>query len=141
MAYDKPEYARNPKLNKDGLTKKQAIFVENALEVGKDKAAEMAYPDATPRSQGLIADENLRNPTVLLSLGEKAERRGLSLNSGIDAIKKGLDEENPQAYLKAAELTLKIHGHLQDNKVAIPIPVSKEQYLELCRTFWTTKPA
>lgn len=97
----------------------------------------MAYPDSTPESQVVMASQNIHNPEVVLSLSKEADKRGLKLSDGIDAVKRGLKDKDK--YLKAAELTLKIHGHLQDNKTIMPVPVSKEHYWELCQQFFKAK--
>lgn len=134
------DFVRNPKRDKRGLTKAQAIFADNVPLVGRPEAAAMAYPDATPESQKSLACENMAKPEVVLSIGKIADRIGLTRQSCAETIRKGLDARDGKTALRAAELGLKLHGELRDNTVAIPIPVTKEQYADLCRAFWTSKP-
>ncbi len=124
-------YTVNPKKDKDGLTPKQAKFVEAALEVGPKEAAKIAYPDASPDSQRVLGYKAMSNPAVLLSLSEKADSLGLHVEDGIAAVKRGLEAEtmyygkdgevyrnpNTAGQLKAAELTFKIHGELKESPV------------------------
>ena len=120
----------NPKKDKEGLTPKQAKFVEAALEVGPQEAAKIAYPDAKPETQRVQAYENMKNPVVLLSLSKRADSLGLRLEDGIEAVKDGLkatklfgkdavEHEDHGARLKAAELTFKIHGELKESSTTI----------------------
>ncbi len=153
MAYDEPDFVRNPKRDKRGLTEPQAVFADNVLEHGKEVAAEMAYPDADPESHRKLASENLKHPVVLSTISELADRKGLTKDSCVETIKDGLkatklygkegiEHEDHTARLRAAELGLKLHGQLKEDRgVILPVPVSKEQYMELCKTFWNTKPA
>lgn len=140
MGYDEPDFTRNPHTDKRGLTEQKAIFADNVLRVGKDAAAAMAYPDATDKSQGEIASRNMSDPVILHSISKLADLRGVKREDCLDAIKKGLSEANPKAYLHAAELGLKIHKEIGDTKTVVAVPVSKEQFLELCGQFWATKP-
>lgn len=136
-----PRYVRNPKRDKRGLTEPQAVFADNVLKVGKDEAGAMAYPDATLKSQGELASQNMNNPIILHSISKLADLHGVKREDCLDAIKKGLNNDNPKAYLHAAELGLKIHKEIGDTKTVVAVPVSKEQFLELCGAFWKSKPA
>lgn len=118
-------YSVNPHKDKRGLTPQQAIFVDNALVVGPKEAAAMAYPNASEKSQGEIAAQNMVNDEVVLSLGKEAEKLGLKKKNCIETIIDGLKAtklygqgaiEHPDfaARIKAAELGLKIHGELKD---------------------------
>lgn len=144
-------YSVNPKRDKRGLTKPQQVFADNVLEVGKDQAAAMAYPDADEESHRKLASENLKHPEVLHSIGKLANEKGLTKISCVEAIKEGLsatrlfgkegiEHADHSARLKAAEMGLKLHGELREDRTILPIPVTKEQYQDLCRTFWTEKP-
>ncbi len=119
------DYDRNPARDKNGLTKQEAIFAENVIEHGQAKAGEIAYPDATPRSQAVIASKNMKKPAVVNSISKIATKIGLTRTKCAEAVKNGLDAtrlygkesvEHPDhsARLKAAELGLKIHGELKD---------------------------
>lgn len=140
MGYGESDFKRNSKTDKRGLKEQRAIFADNVLRVGKDEAAAMAYPDATPKSQGEMASRNMNDPVILHSISKLADLRGVKREDCLDAIKKGLSEDNPKAYLHAAELGLKIHKEIGDTKTVVAVPVSKEQFLELCGAFWKSKP-
>lgn len=147
-------YTVNPKRDKRGLTKPQQVFADNILEVGKEKAAEMAYPDASPESQRVIAHQNLEKIEVLSSISTLANKKGLTKDLCLEAIKNGLtstkktwnkmgDEieyDDNSSRLKAAELGLRVHGELRNDRTILPVPVTKEQYQDLCREFWGSKP-
>lgn len=134
------DYDVNPARDKRGLTKPQAIFADNVLEVGKEKAAEMAYPDASPSSQGEMASRNLSNPDIVRSISKELDAQGVKDETLCKAIKRGLDEDSPKAYLKAAELGFKLKGHLKDDKQSGAVPITKDLFVELCSVFWGTKP-
>lgn len=121
------------------------------MDLGPEKAAAKAYPLATPESQERIAREKMSNPEILLSLSKEAELIGLRKRDCIETIKEGLKAtklygkesvEHPDhsSRLHAAEMGIKIHGGLLNDRTILPIPVTKEQYNELCMTFWGTKP-
>lgn len=139
MAYPKESHYRS-KRDERGLTKQQAIFADNVLEVGKEKAAEMAYPDADPDNARFLAAQNLKNPVVVSTIGKLADAKGLTKNACLEAIKKGLDDESPKAYLKAAELGLRIHGELKTTESNNQVPITKDLFVEMCSAFWGTKP-
>lgn len=133
------DYDVNPKRDKRGLTKPQQVFVENVLEIGPVEAAKKAYPTVTDKSAGEMASRNMRNPAIVSSISAMADARGVKREDCLDAIARGLKEDNPKAYLTAAKLGLEVHKELGGNTI-LPVPVTKEQYIELCRTFWTEKP-
>lgn len=123
---------KNIPVNEAGLTPKQAIFEENVLSVGPVGAAKIAYPKASWRSQQVIANYNMKNKAIISSLSERANRMGLTLETGLAAVKKGLEHEEPRAYLKAAELCFKIHGELQESaptNIALFTPELFEQLI------------
>lgn len=147
-------YSVNPKRDKRGLTKPQQVFADNVLEVGKDQAAAMAYPDADEESHRKLASENLKHPEVLHSISKLADEKGLTRASCVETIKEGLsavktrwnkegdeiEDADNTARLKAAEMGLKLHGELREDRTILPIPVTKEQYKELVREFWNGEP-
>lgn len=135
------DYDVNPARDKRGLTKPQAIFADNVLEVGKDKAAAMAYPLADSESHRKLASENLKNPVVLSNISKLADAKGLTKNACLSAIKRGLDAESPKAYLKAAELGLRLHGELKNAEQGPSVQMTKDVFVELCSVFWRTKPS
>lgn len=135
------DYIRNPKKDKRGLTPQEAVFADNVLEVGKEAAAAMAYPDATRESQGVMASRNLSKPDIVLSISKELDRQGVKDETLCQAIKRGLDEESPKAYLKAAEIGFKLKGHLKTEKEGGVVPITKDLFVELCSVFWGTKPA
>lgn len=152
MAYDEPDFVRNPKKDKNGLTPKQALFVEKAVEVGHVEAGRIAYPDASPKDAQVIASQNMQNPELVHNISVLANRKGLTQDACVETIKEsltatklygkeGIEHADAPARLRAAELGLKLHGQLKEDRgVILPVPVSKEQYMELCKTFWNTKP-
>lgn len=147
-------YDRNPSKDKRGLTRQEAVFADSVLEVGVKEAAAMAYPDATPESQRVIAAQKLDKPEVLSSISRIANQKGLTRDACVEAIKDGLtavkkiwnkqgDEieyDDTPSRLKAAELGLKVHGELREDRTILPVPVTKDQYRELCREFWNNAP-
>lgn len=139
MAYPKESHYRS-KRDERGLTKQQAVFADNVLEVGKEKAAELAYPDAAPESIKALASENLKHPIVISTISKLADKKGLTKDACLTAIKKGLDDESPKAYLKAAELGLRIHGELKNAELQNQVPITKDLFVEMCSAFWGTKP-
>lgn len=119
-------YSVNPKKDRRGLTKQEAVFADNVLDVGKEKAAEMAYPLAEPDSHRKIASEKLQKPEVLRSISRLANGKGLTrdacltaINGGLTATKlygkDGIEHADHAVRIKAAELGLKIHGELQND--------------------------
>lgn len=135
MARQPKGHDLNPKRDKRGLLPTQAVIVDNILDIGPRAAVELAYPD----SPNLNVSRAISVPAVAEAISKAATRRGLTLNSGLDAIKESLSD--PKDRLRAGELTVKIHGGLKDSGPVVAVPVSKEQFIDLCRTFWTTKPA
>lgn len=133
-------YSVNPKKDKRGLLKPQQVFADNVLAVGKEEAARMAYPNATPKSQGEIASRNLAHPEIILSISKTLELQGVKDETLCQAIKRGLEEDSPKAYLKAAELGFRLKGHLKDNNQAA-VQVTKDVFVDLCKAYWATKPS
>lgn len=142
----------NPKRDKRGLTKKQAIFADNVPLVGKDEAAIMAYPDLSPESQRVTACRNMNNPTILQAISDIADAKGLTKNACVEAIKdgltatrlygkKGIEHADSPARLRAAELGLKLHGELKNDASVPEVQMTKDVFIKLCETFWETKPA
>lgn len=141
----------NPARDKRGLTEPQAVFADNVIPLGIQAASELAHPDASPESQRVMAYQDLSHPLVSSTISDIAESKGLTKQNCVEAIKNGLAATKPYgkegiehddhpSRLKAAELGLKLHGYLRDSAIAIPVPVTKEQYVDLCRAFWGSKP-
>lgn len=144
-------YSVNPKKDKRGLTKQEAVFADNVLEVGKEKAAAMAYPLAEPDSHRKIASEKLQKPEVLHSISRIANEKGLTKDACISTItdglaatklygKEGIEHADHAARLKAAELGLKVHGELRDSS-GPAVQVTKDVFVDLCKAYWATKPS
>ena len=154
VAMSPKDYDVNPARDKRGLTKPQAIFADNILEVGKEKAAEMAYPDADPESHRKLASENLKHPQVLSNISKIADSKGLTkdacveaIKDGLGAVKKAFSKEGDEieyadtpSRLKAAELGLKVHGELKNTEQGSGVQMTKDVFVELCSVFWGTKP-
>ena len=144
-------YTRDPKKDKRGLTPQQSVFADNVPVVGKEVAAEIAYPDTTETSKKIIRNRNMRNPLVAKAISKIADEHGLTRSKCVETICDGLsatklagkdaiEYDDHASRLRAAELGLKLHGELREDRTILPIPVNKEQYIELCKTFWGTKP-
>ena len=144
-------YDVNPARDKDGLTAKQKEFADKTLEIGALEASKEVYPDSTPESQRVMAAQNMKHPAIVPYISRLADEKGLTKDACVEAIrdglkatklygKEGIEHEDGRARLRAAELGLKLHGELRDDKTILPVPVTKDQYQELCREFWGTKP-
>lgn len=148
------DYTLNPKKDKRGLTPQEAVFADNILEVGKEAAAALAYPLATPESQRVIAAQKMEKPEVLSSISRLANAKGLTkdaclgaITEGLSAVKKTWNKQGDEieyddtpSRLKAAELGLKVHGELKNTEASGTVPITKDLFIELCQTFWGTKP-
>lgn len=133
------DFARNPRRDKDGLLPSQKKFADLYMATGDKKAAaKEVWPDAiTPE---LSANKTLKNEAVQSYMGKLLNTHGASREDCAENIGAKMKSRNEKASLEATRIALEIHGELKKDKTILPIPVNKEQYQELCREFWRTKP-
>lgn len=132
-------YDINPSKDRDGLTAHQKNAADKILELGKEAGAREVWPDQVRPDKS--ADKLLNLPAVSSYMSRKLDEKGATRDLCAQNIAEKIKGDNSKASLAATEMALEIHGEINKSKgMVLPIPVTKEQYPELCREFWERKP-
>lgn len=132
-------YDVNPKRDKDGLTAHQKKAADTILELGKEAGAKEVWPDQVRPDKS--ADKLLGLPAVSSYMSRVLDEKGATREVCAENIVEKIKGDSPKASLAATEMALEIHGELNKSKgMVLPVPVTKDQYQELCRTFWDNAP-
>ena len=129
----------NPKRDKTGLTPKEKEFAEKAMTMPQGQAAREVFPEiAYPDSK---ASKLMKKEQVSSYMSSLLDEKGATRNKCAENIFKKIEGRNDKASLEATRMALEIHGELKKDKTILPVPVTKEQYQELCQEFWKSKPS
>lgn len=132
-------YDVNPARDKDGLTAKQKEFADKALEVGPSQAAREIWPDQV--NPAANATKMSKIEVVSSYMSRMLDEKGATRDKCAENIAEKIKSDNDKASLAATEMALEIHGEINKTKgMVLPVPVTKEQYQELCQAFWANAP-
>ena len=132
-------YDVNPKRDKDGLTAKQKEFADKALEVGPSQAAREIWPDQV--NPAANATKMAKVEAVSSYMSRMLDAKGATRDKCAENIAEKIKSRNDKSSLAATEMALEIHGEMNKSKgMVLTVPVTKDQYQELCREFWGSKP-
>lgn len=132
-------YSVNPRRDKNGLTAKQKEFAEKALTMPQGQAAREVFPDHV--QPDATASKLMKNEKVSSYMSHLLNEKGASRDTCAKNIADKIKSRDDRSSLKATEMALEIHGELNRKSESSAVPITKELFIDLCATFWGTKPA